>query len=292
MDNRIAKLFIYFVATSVVVTLSLLVPPLFGGSWMPDSISKEARDIDLLFVGMLVLYVAILSIVTGLVVYCVRHFAVAPGDDRDGIPLHGHHKIEVAWTIIPAIIVTVISIFSYLVLVKQEEVPAAEKAQSALYVEVRGFQFAWTFSYLPFDTVAASDTKDTGVDADRKISSDEQKREWKDADYIVKGATNLVLPVDEFAFFDLYAPQDDVLHSFWVPESRLKMDVVPGVHTWTQWTPSKRTEHQVQVVCAELCGSGHNAMRADACVVSRAKFDEWVEGEGRASCNDLMGEGA
>jgi heme/copper-type cytochrome/quinol oxidase subunit 2 len=71
----------------------------------------------------------------------------------------------------------------------------------------------------------------------------------------------------------------DVNHAFWVPEARLKVDAVSGLPSYTQWTPDKIStpEETYQVVCAELCGSGHNAMRTPMCIVTEANF-EWYLG--------------
>ena len=85
----------------------------------------------------------------------------------------------------------------------------------------------------------------------------------------------------------------DVNHAFWVPEARLKIDAVSGLRTYVQWEPDHVTgpEDNFQVVCAELCGTGHNGMRTDMCVVEQATFDWWAElGEEErrdATCQNL-----
>lgn len=85
----------------------------------------------------------------------------------------------------------------------------------------------------------------------------------------------------------------DVNHSFWVPEARLKIDAIAGLRTYVQWEATEITgpEQDYQVVCAELCGTGHNAMRTNLCVVDTATFDWWRDlGEDErklASCVNL-----
>jgi heme/copper-type cytochrome/quinol oxidase subunit 2 len=85
----------------------------------------------------------------------------------------------------------------------------------------------------------------------------------------------------------------EVNHAFWVPEARLKIDAVAGLRTYVQWTPDELTgpDDLYQVVCAELCGSGHNAMRTDMCVVDQATFDWWIDlgpdERGDANCVNL-----
>jgi cytochrome c oxidase subunit 2 len=68
----------------------------------------------------------------------------------------------------------------------------------------------------------------------------------------------------------------DVIHSFWVPEWRIKKDNVPGITTTATVTPDKIGTYQL--ICTELCGFGHASMRAKVVVESPAKFREWVAG--------------
>ncbi|MCB0877831.1 MAG: cytochrome c oxidase subunit II [Thermoleophilia bacterium] len=85
----------------------------------------------------------------------------------------------------------------------------------------------------------------------------------------------------------------DVNHSFWVPEARLKIDAVAGLRSYVQWQPDRVTgpDDHFQVVCAELCGAGHNGMRTDMCVVSQDTFDWWLglatDERGDANCVNL-----
>ncbi|MCW2949793.1 MAG: cytochrome c oxidase, subunit [Thermoleophilia bacterium] len=85
----------------------------------------------------------------------------------------------------------------------------------------------------------------------------------------------------------------DVNHAFWVPEARLKIDAVSGLPTYVQWTPNRITKpsETYQVVCAELCGAGHNTMRTPMCIVSESDF-EWylglaVDDAQQATCINL-----
>lgn len=273
MKNPWRSLLGYFVGVAVLSALVMLIPAIGGPGWMPESLTREARRIDALFWGTVVVGVVILAAVMAIVLYSVANFRVRPGDEEDGEPIHGHHRLEVVWTIIPAIIVTVIAAVSYVVLVRDEAPPARG---DGLTVEVRAFQFGWDFTYPKLDVAQAS---------------------------------NLVLPVDRTALFNVMScsgreqtgscasraerlgldpapavPQQgrdddagDVLHGFWVPEARIKIDAVPGIKTRTQWTPEHVTgpDDRWQVVCAELCGSGHGGMRTDVCVVDAAAFDWW-----------------
>jgi cytochrome c oxidase subunit 2 len=115
------------------------------------------------------------------------------------------------------------------------------KQPDELVVNVTGQQFTWTFGY-----------------------PGEQ----------VRSAT-LVLPEDRPVDFRIKT--NDVIHSFWVPEFRLKSDAVPGLTTHIRLTPDRIGRYQV--VCAELCGIGHATMRQDVRVVPPGDFDRWLAGQ-------------
>jgi cytochrome c oxidase subunit 2 len=138
----------------------------------------------------------------------------------------------------------------------------------ALEVRVIGQQWSWRFEY-----------------PDQEITS-----------------TELVLPVDKQVLLQLTS--EDVIHSFWVPEFRVKQDAIPGSFRELRVTPNTLGEYQM--VCTELCGQQHAYMTAPVRVVSQAEFDEWVSAtqiptepvargeywyrtEGCASCHSLDG---
>jgi cytochrome c oxidase subunit 2 len=112
------------------------------------------------------------------------------------------------------------------------------KKKDELRVNVTGQQFAWRFEY-----------------PEEKVKSNQ-----------------LILPKDRPVHF--YITSDDVIHSFWVPEFRLKSDAVPGLTTHVRLTPNSIDKYAV--VCAELCGIGHSTMRQQVRVVQAPEFDEWV----------------
>jgi cytochrome c oxidase subunit 2 len=84
---------------------------------------------------------------------------------------------------------------------------------------------------------------------------------------------SLFLPVDQRIVLDMESR--DVLHSFWVPEFRVKQDLVPNTITQLRITPTKLGDYKLR--CAEICGLNHSLMLADVHVVSRSEFDAWVE---------------
>jgi cytochrome c oxidase subunit 2 len=126
------------------------------------------------------------------------------------------------------------------------------KQDGELVVNVTGEQFAWSFDY-----------------PEQKVKSNE-----------------LVLPEDRPVFFKIHAK--DVLHSFWVPEFRMKQDAVPGIATNTRVTPT--SEGTFTIVCAELCGIGHATMRQQVRVVDAAEWDEWVRDQQEGGAAPEEGE--
>jgi cytochrome c oxidase subunit 2 len=192
--------------------------------------------------------------VTVIVLYCVWRFRMKPGEEElDGPPIHGNTRLEIIWTAIPAIILVALCSYSYVVLTDIEEAKA-----DALEVRVVGEQFTWTFFY-----------------------KDENGEEF--------GSPQLYVPRGRQVSFTVQSR--DVIHDFWVPAFRLKIDAVRGVDTHLRITP--KTIGQYPVVCAELCGLGHAVMRQTAHVVEPAEFDQWVQdrAEQAAGGGEAGGEG-
>jgi cytochrome c oxidase subunit 2 len=222
--------------------------------WFGDAASDEAGPIDTLFDVMIVLSAFVFSIVVVMLGYAVWKYRAKPGDESDGEPIHGNTKLEIAWTVIPTIIVLVGAGYSWIVL---DDIEA--KADDRMPVNVTAQQFKWTFEY-----------PDSGVTADE-----------------------LHVPVDRQ--LELHLTALDVLHSFWVPEWRIKRDLVPAglggdeVDDEVVVTPSE--EGTFSNVCTELCGLGHSTMRAPVIVESQDEFDQWISEQQSASSESSAGGG-
>jgi cytochrome c oxidase subunit 2 len=212
--------------------------------WFPTAASEEAGPIDTLWHVLLIVSVPVFVLVVTIVLYSVVRFRMRPGEElADGPPIHGNTRLEVIWTTIPAIILVALCSYAYVVLTDIEEAQA-----NTMDVRVVGEQFTWTFHY------KGSDGKD--------IASNQ-----------------LYLPKDQPVLFTVQSK--DVLHDFWVPAFRVKIDAVRGIDTHLRVTPNRLGTYAV--VCAELCGLGHSAMRQNAHVVSREEFDRWLSGRQSAA---------
>lgn len=208
--------------------------------WFPAQASTIADEIDTFWDVLVIVSVPIFVIVATIVLFSIWRWHMRPGEeDLDGPPTHGSTRLEVIWTAIPTIIIAALCAYATVLLLDIQESPA----KGTRVVKVLGQQFAWSF-----------ETNEGG----RRIVSD-----------------RLVLPVGEPVQFKVTSK--DVIHDFWVPEWRLKVDAVPGVVSGYALTPSRVGRYQV--VCAELCGLGHAFMRQYVRVVTPAAYAAWVRAQ-------------
>jgi cytochrome c oxidase subunit II len=206
-------------------------------NWDGQEASTAAPKIDDLLNVMIVLSSLVFSVVIVMLFYALWKFKAKPGDESDGEPIHGNTRLEIAWTLIPTIIVLFSGGYSWKVLDEIEK-----PAKDAMTVDVFSQQYAWSFGY-----PGKGDVYSQG---------------------------ELVVPVNRQISFKMHA--QDVIHSFWVPEWRIKKDNVPGITTTAVITPDKVGTYQL--ICTELCGFGHASMRAKVVVESASRFDKWVAG--------------
>ena len=206
--------------------------------WFPTQGSKQAGQIDTFWDVLIICSVPVFVLVTTVVLFAARNFRMRPGEENlDGPPIHGNTRLEVVWTAIPAIMLVALCTYAYLVLHDIEKAPAAGNERQ---ITAMGQQFTWTFDY---------------NEGGKKFSS-----------------AQLYVPEGESVKFNVKTK--DVLHDFWVPAWRMKIDAVPGLTTNYRITPTKLGTYPV--VCAELCGLGHAFMRQTAHVLPKAAFDAWV----------------
>ena len=124
------------VAAAITTAVAVLIP------WMPEQASKQAQRINFTFWFMTIIAIFVFSIVCAVLAYALIHFRVKPGDLSDGPPIHGHTGLEIAWTIVPFILVTAVAIVSAVVLSEN-----SNAGTNPVQVTVIGQQFAWTFKY-------------------------------------------------------------------------------------------------------------------------------------------------
>jgi cytochrome c oxidase subunit 2 len=202
--------------------------------WDGQRGSTAAPKIDHLLNVMIVLSSFVFCLVVVMLAYALYAFRAKPGDEGDGEPIHGNTRLEIAWTLIPTVIVLFGAGYSWATLNNIEE-----RHPGHMNVNVYSQQYAWAFTY----------------PAANKFSRGE-----------------LHVPVDRQVVFSMHAL--DVIHSFWVPEWRIKKDNVPGITTQAVVTPDRIGTYQL--ICTELCGFGHATMRATVVVESKQDFQKWL----------------
>ena len=211
-------------------------------SWLPENISTYGEDVDSLFA--LIYYITAIScvaVLAGMLYFLIRYRA-RPGGRA--IYTHGNVKLEVVWTIVPTLVFVMIGVMSARVWGQiRQTLP-----ESALRVKITGSQFNWLMTYPGLDgTLGTAD------------------------DYSQENL--LRVPVGQPV--RLVLTSKDVIHSFFLPNVRLKQDAVPGreIEVWFQAT----RPGEFDIPCAELCGFGHSTMNGRLKVLGREEFDAWAK---------------
>jgi cytochrome c oxidase subunit 2 len=201
--------------------------------WLPENVSTYGRDIDWLFhliyaITGLTLVLVSVTLVAFLIMYRDR-----PG--RRARYTHGNSTLEIVWTVVPALILVVLTFLS---------APAWSKIKmtqppSDLVIEVTAKQFNWQVKYPNSD----------------KVFLDEMH-----------------VPVNKVVHVALKS--QDVIHSFYVPQFRMKQDAVPGRNIVTWFEATKPGKYELP--CAELCGFGHSGMKGWIYVHTPEEYRKWA----------------
>ncbi|MBI2913297.1 MAG: cytochrome c oxidase subunit II [Chloroflexi bacterium] len=202
-------------------------------------VADKQRD---LFYLVLWPAVVILILVEGLLVIAVMRFRRRKDDEPPPKQVHGNTRLELAWTIAPAILLLFIAVPTVAAIVDLGRAPAAD----ALRVDVTGRQWIWQFEYPEF------------TDADGKPLS---------------VFNELHIPVGKE--IGAYLHSADVIHSFWVPRLAGKLDVIPGRENRMWFNAEEPGTYSGQ--CAEFCGLGHAGMRMTVVAQTEEEFNAWVQ---------------
>lgn len=290
---------------------------------LPAEASEEASLVDGLFNTMMTISTGIFLIVEGVLIYSVVRYRRRRDDDKDGPPIHGNVPLEILWTAIPAIIVIGISVYSFDVYNEMggfnphaiHQAPVSPQA-----MKMPGAAFAATLTTTPATAQSSLPQKeqDPATAAVRNADQIPQKQNAPGAGivsptigptiekqsqppalqvnvtglqyawiftYPETGVTTgeLHLPVGQQVRINITA--NDVIHAFWVPEFRLKQDAIPGRQTEITFTPNK--EGTYALICAELCGPYHGAMRTQVVVEKPEAFAAWMQQQQVATTQTL-----
>ncbi len=260
---------------SAILTILLGLALVVGGLWigqnvnlLPDSASANAPVYDELFRVLFSIGTILFLGIVGLVIYSLIRFRRRPGQSKDGLALEGNLPLEIFWTAVPAVVVLFVGLYSYDIYdrmggmqplaqsavhnhqaIEAKErvwggigsgpIELSKQAKSSLSVEVTALQFAFLFHYPEGDIISGELHVPSGQPVSMRMES------------------------------------KDVIHAFWVPEFRLKQDVIPGQPTILNFTATKPGRYPI--VCAELCGPYHGSMRSTVVVEAPDEYKRWFK---------------
>jgi cytochrome c oxidase subunit 2 len=266
----------------------------FLGYGPHEAASAHGGTLDYLF-AVTLFFTGVVFVVTQMLLFYYAYRYKAQKGTKASFIAHDN-KLEIVWTVIPAVVMAFLVISG---LDAWNEV-MADVGEDEEYIEVEatGYQFAWALRYPGEDGVLGR--KDFKL---IKQGTNDLGMDWEDENSLDDFLPNeLVLPVNKKVRVRITSR--DVLHNFYLPHFRLKMDAVPGMPTYFVFTPTKTTdeyrqelsqypEYQVPVdpndpespmlwedfnyelACAELCGRGHWSMQKTVRIVSEEEYEAW-----------------
>jgi cytochrome c oxidase subunit 2 len=247
----------------------------YGKTLFPQgSASVEGESLDKMFM--------ITTAVTGVVFVLTQvllfwfSYKYQESDNRKAFYYPHNTKLELLWTTVPAIFLTVLVVFG----LKYWFKITADAPKNAIVVEVTGHQFAWEFRYPGADKILGkkdyrltTSKNNLGVDFNDPASRDD-----------IHVNTTMHIPVG--VPVKMVINSQDVIHDVGLPHFRLKMDAVPGIPT-TQWFTPKYTTAEMkqktnnpnftyEIACDQLCGANHFAMRGVIIVETMEEYKKWL----------------
>jgi|SaaInl47_10m_RNA_FD_contig_71_609515_length_3492_multi_3_in_0_out_0_2 cytochrome c oxidase subunit II len=229
-----------------------------------EGVSTFASDVDRAFWVVNIITLCLFVVTIGTMLYFVYRYRRSKNPPENTQNIEHYTPIEIAWTVIPTILMGIIFYYGLDSLRMQRTMPTGI---NTIQVEVEAKRWSWTFKY-----------------PNGKRSSE------------------LYVPVNRNIKLNMTAPANDVLHSFYVAAFRTKEDIVPGKTTYLWFNATKKGKFDIQ--CAEYCGTRHAYMLSFVNVVSEAEYEAWLnpkevlfkpkgleimENNGCISCHSLDG---
>jgi cytochrome c oxidase subunit 2 len=234
-------------AGAVALTVALAVFLTACGQNHPDSIFHQRtdvnRDVDYLFKILIYAGTAVFIFVEGILVWTLFKFRRRPGQPEP-VHVHGNTTLEIAWTVIPLVILILIAVPTIRTIFRTQATARAD----ALQVEVIGHQWWWEFRYPQYQIVTANE---------------------------------LYLPIGRTVNFTLKS--QDVIHSFWIPALSGKRDVIPNHTNYLWFSPDSSGSNAWNGACAEFCGTSHANMKFRTFTVATADFESWAKHQQEAA---------
>ncbi len=253
-------------AQAVNQQLEIIGAPKADGIGFQPASSELARDLQWLDGMILVIITAIVIFVVALLAYIIVRYNKRANPN----PASFSHNspLEVAWTIVPILILVFIGAFSLPILFKQQEIPEGE-----IHIKVTGNQWYWSYEYT--DEGIAYDSFMIGYgegNLNPSISAQLAEAGYSDNEFLLATDTAVVIPVGAVVVMHLTGA--DVIHSWTIPAFGVKQDAVPGRISQLWFAAEQEGIYFGQ--CSELCGKDHAYMPITVKVVSEAAYAEWL----------------
>ncbi|PTX56978.1 cytochrome c oxidase subunit 2 [Litoreibacter ponti] len=247
--------------------LEIIGAPVDDGLNFQPAVTELARDIHWLDNFVLVIITLITLFVTALLVWCMYRFH----QKRNATPatFTHHSTLEVAWTMVPVVILVLIGAFSVPVLFKQQRIPEGD-----VVIKATGYQWYWGYEYV--DEGFAFDSFMIGAGENRltpDVSAQLQEAGYSDEEFLLATDTAVVVPVGKTIVIQVTGA--DVIHSWTIPSFGVKQDAVPGRLAALWFKPEQEGIYFGQ--CSELCGQAHAYMPITVKVVSEEAYEAWLQ---------------
>ena len=251
-----------------IISALLLFSVPMKADWFALNMTRGVTDIsnEVFELHMLIFWICV---AIGVVVFGVMFYSMYAHTKKKNpvaASFHENHKVEIAWTIIPFLILIAMAIPASKTLVKIYDDEAGD-----LNIQVTGYQWKWQYNYLE-DDVSFFSNLSTDMDEINNLVP-------KGENYLQEVDEMVVIPVGKKVRFLITA--NDVIHSWWMPAFAIKQDAIPGFVN-TAWTKVDKPGIY-RGKCTELCGKNHGFMPIVVKVVEQNEYDEWVSGKKEAA---------
>lgn len=241
--------------------------------YLPESSSEHGINIDKMF-NLTLIITGIAVVITHILLF-IFIWKYRWNENRRALYYPDNNKLEMMWTIVPAIVLTVLVLDG----TKNWNEIMKPAPEGAIEIELTGKQFAWNIRYSgPDNTFGKTNYK--LISAENELGFDWEDQAGKDD--VMPG--EIYMPVNKPVLLKIRAR--DVLHSVYLPHFRVKMDAVPGMPTQFWFTPIKTTaemrkklgneEFNYELACTEICGRGHFSMKRTVVVVTPEEYTAWL----------------
>ena len=224
---------------------------------MREGVTQVSRDVFELHMLIFYICVAIGAVVFSVMFYSL--FRYTKKRNPNPSTFHESTKLEVAWTIIPFLVLIAMAVPASKTLTE-----IYDDEEGEINIQVVGYQWKWEYKYLEDD-----------INFFSNLSTDQDEiynLVPKGENYLLEVDEPLIIPVDTRVRFLITA--NDVIHSWWVPDFAIKQDAIPGFIN-TAWTRAEETGIY-RGNCTELCGKNHGFMPVVVKVVEKDEYNDWV----------------